>query len=274
MTVTIVKPIKKLTFKKFNIRNLFFVFLLAFGSFISSDSLQKAITSEYRDSNNILRDEYRNPYETLTFFGIEPSMKVVELSPGGGWYTEILANYLSDSGELIAAHFNENSNNNYLKKSRKKFEKKMNSSSVYENVKIVNLTSKLSMPQSVDAVLTFRNLHNWLGSTMDTIFANSFKALKPGGIFGVVEHRAEEGTSIEKMKKSGYVTEELAIEIAKKHGFVLISKSEINSNPKDLKNYEKGVWTLPPSFRLKEKNKSKYLAIGESDRMTLLFKKP
>ena len=274
MTVTIVKPIKKLTFKKFNIRNLFFIFLLAFGSFISSDSLQKAITSEYRDPNNILRDEYRNPYETLTFFGIEPSMKVVELSPGGGWYTEILANYLSDSGELIAAHFNENSNNNYLKKSRKKFEKKMNSSSVYENVKIVNLTSKLSMPQSVDAVLTFRNLHNWLGSTMDTIFANSFKALKPGGIFGVVEHRAEEGTSIEKMKKSGYVTEELAIEIAKKHGFVLISKSEINSNPKDLKNYEKGVWTLPPSFRLKEKNKSKYLAIGESDRMTLLFKKP
>jgi len=274
VTVTIVKPIKKLTVKKFNIRNLFFVFLLAFGSFISSDSLKKAITSEYRDPNNILRDEYRNPYETLTFFGIEPSMKVVELSPGGGWYTEILANYLNDSGELIAAHFDENSNNNYLKKSRKKFEKKMNSISVYENVKIVNLTSKLSTPQSVDAVLTFRNLHNWLGPTMDSIFANSFKVLKPGGIFGVVEHRAEEGTSIEKMKKSGYVTEEHAIEIAKKHGFVLISKSEINSNPKDSKNYEKGVWTLPPSFRLKEKNKGKYLAIGESDRMTLLFKKP
>lgn len=274
MTVTIVKPIKKLTFKKFNIRNLFFVFLLAFGSFISSDSLKKAITSEYRDPNNILRDEYRNPYETLTFFGIEPSMKVVELSPGGGWYTEILANYLNDSGELIAAHFDENSNNNYLKKSRKKFEKKMNSISVYENVKIVNLTSKLSTPQSVDAVLTFRNLHNWLGPTMDSIFANSFKVLKPGGIFGVVEHRADEGTSIEKMKKSGYVTEEHAIEIAKKHGFVLVSKSEINSNPKDSKNYEKGVWTLPPSFRLKEKNKGKYLAIGESDRMTLLFKKP
>ena len=253
---------------------IFLTLLIFFGSCLSADELMAAINSEYRDPENVIRDEFRNPYETLTFFGIEPSMKVVELSPGGGWYTEILANYLSDSGELIAAHFNENSNNNYLKKSRKKFEKKMNSSSVYENVKIVNLTSKLSMPQSVDAVLTFRNLHNWLGSTMDTIFANSFKALKPGGIFGVVEHRAEEGTSIEKMKKSGYVTEELAIEIAKKHGFVLISKSEINSNPKDLKNYEKGVWTLPPSFRLKEKNKSKYLAIGESDRMTLLFKKP
>tara|TARA_B100000035_G_C20911744_1_gene514300 strand:- start:148 stop:957 length:810 start_codon:yes stop_codon:yes gene_type:complete len=269
--VTVTKA--KLT-KQFNIRNLFFVFLLAFGPYLSSDSLMQAITSEYRDPKNILRDEYRNPHETLTFFGIEPSMKVVELSPGGGWYTEILANYLYDSGELIAAHFDENSNNNYFRKSRKNYEKKMNSNPIYKNVKIVNLTSKLSTPKSVDAVLTFRNLHNWLGPNMDSIFANSFKALKSGGIFGVVEHRAEAGTSIQKMKKSGYVTEEHAIEIAKKHGFVLVSKSEINSNPKDLKNYEKGVWTLPPSFRLKEKNKEKYLAIGESDRMTLLFKKP
>ena len=109
---------------------------------------------------------------------------------------------------------------------------------------------------------------------MDKIFSNSFKALKPGGIFGVVEHRADEGTPIEVMKKSGYVTEDHAIEIAKKHGFILVSKSEINSNPKDLKNYEKGVWTLPPSLRLKDKNKEKYVSIGESDRMTLLFKKP
>ena len=150
----------------------------------------------------------------------------------------------------------------------------MDSNSIYEGVKIVDLTSGLTEPMSADAVLTFRNLHNWLGSTMDTIFANSFKALKSGGIFGVVEHRAEAGTSIQNMKKSGYVTEEHAIEMAKKHGFVLVSKSEINSNPKDLKSYEKGVWTLPPSLRLKEKNKGKYLAIGESDRMTLLFKKP
>ena len=150
----------------------------------------------------------------------------------------------------------------------------MDSNSIYEGVKIVDLTSGLTEPRSADAVLTFRNLHNWLGSTMDTIFANSFKALKSGGIFGVVEHRAEAGTSIQNMKKSGYVTEEHAIEMAKKHGFVLVSKSEINSNPKDLKSYEKGVWTLPPSLRLKEKNKAKYLAIGESDRMTLLFKKP
>ena len=253
---------------------IFLTLLISFGSCLSADDLMEAIKSEYRNPENILRDEFRNPYETLTFFGIEPSMKVVELSPGGGWYTEILANYLNNSGELIAAHFDENSNNNYLKKIRKNFEKKMVSNSIYEGVKIVDLTSELTEPRSADAILTFRNLHNWLGPTMDSIFANSFKALKSGGIFGVVEHRAKTGTSLEKMKKSGYVTEEHAIEIAQKHGFVLISKSEINSNPKDLKNYEKGVWTLPPSLRLKEKNKGKYLAIGESDRMTLLFKKP
>ena len=236
--------------------------------------LEGAINSSDRTEKNVLRDKYRNPYETISFFGIKSDMTVVELSPGGGWYTEILANYLNNSGELIAAHFDENSNSNFLKKIRKNFEKKMDSNSIYEGVKIVDLTSGLTEPMSADAVLTFRNLHNWLGSTMDTIFANSFKALKSGGIFGVVEHRAEAGTSIQNMKKSGYVTEEHAIEMAKKHGFVLVSKSEINSNPKDLKSYEKGVWTLPPSLRLKEKNKAKYLAIGESDRMTLLFKKP
>ena len=132
----------------------------------------------------------------------------------------------------------------------------------------------LAESNSVDAVITFRNLHNWLGPQMDLIFLNSYKALKPGGIFGVVEHRAKPGTSIEIMKKSGYVTEDLAIEIATKHGFQLVSKSEINANPKDTKDYKKGVWTLPPSFRLKEKDRQKYASIGESDRMTLLFTKP
>ena len=256
-------------------KKLFVLIFLTLNSFyIHSDPLLNAISNDIRSPQNQERDEFRHPYETLTFFGIEPSMKVVELSPGGGWYTEILATYLKKDGQLIAAHFDKDSKNDYLKKIRTNFEKKMDSNSIYEGVKIVDLTSGLTEPRSADAVLTFRNLHNWLGSTMDTIFANSFKALKSGGIFGVVEHRAEAGTSIQNMKKSGYVTEEHAIEMAKKHGFVLVSKSEINSNPKDLKNYEKGVWTLPPSLRLKEKNKGKYLAIGESDRMTLLFKKP
>ena len=127
---------------------------------------------------------------------------------------------------------------------------------------------------SVDAVLTFRNLHNWLGPTMDNIFANTYKALKPGGVFGIVEHRAKPGTSIEMMKKSGYVTEQHALEIAQKHGFELVAKSEVNSNSKDTANHPKGVWTLPPNYRLKDKDREKYSEIGESDRMTLLFKKP
>ena len=235
--------------------------------------LKGAIASEDRTPKNVVRDVYRHPYETLDFFGIKQDMTVIELSPGGGWYTEILANYIHYPGTLIAAHFNPDAGG-YYKRGRANFEKKMNSSPMYGRVEIVNIDSTLAEPNSVDAVLTFRNLHNWLGSTMDSIFANTFKALKPGGIFGVVEHRAEAGTSIAMMKKSGYVTEEHAIEIAKNHGFVLVAKSEVNANPKDTKNHPKGVWTLPPSLRLKEQNKKKYLAIGESDRMTLLFKKP
>ena len=233
-----------------------------------------AIESDERDPENILRDSFRNPYETLSSFELNPSMVVIELSPGRGWYTEILANFLNTSGQLIAAHFDKNTTNNYLKKMRQNFEEKLNSSSIYKNVEVVGLYSELSDPESVDAVLTFRNLHNWIGPQMDIIFKNSYKALKPGGIFGIVEHRANPGTSLDAMKKSGYVTESYAIAIAEKHGFTLVDKSEINANPKDLKNYERGVWTLPPSLRLKDKDKEKYLEIGESDRMTLLFKKP
>ena len=235
--------------------------------------LKGAIASEDRTPKNVARDVYRHPYETLDFFGIKQDMTVIELTPGGGWYTEILANYIHYPGTLIAAHFNPDAGG-YYKRGRANFEKKMNSSPMYGRVEIVNIDSTLAESNSVDAVLTFRNLHNWLGPLLDTIFSNSYKALKPGGIFGVVEHRANEGTTLEMMKKSGYVTEKHAIEMAKKHGFELVSKSEVNSNPKDIKNYPKGVWTLPPNLRMKEVDKQKYLEIGESDRMTLLFRKP
>ena len=235
--------------------------------------LKVAVASEDRTPKNVVRDVYRHPYETLDFFGIKQDMTVIELSPGGGWYTEILANYIHYPGTLIAAHFNPDAGG-YYKRGRANFEKKMNSNPMYGRVEIVNIDSTLAEPNSVDAVLTFRNLHNWLGPLLDTIFSNSYKALKPGGIFGVVEHRANEGTTLEMMKKSGYVTEKHAIEMAKKHGFELVSKSEVNSNPKDIKNYPKGVWTLPPNLRMKDVDRQKYLEIGESDRMTLLFRKP
>ena len=239
----------------------------------SSHSLEDAIKSKDRSSKNVMRDRYRNPYETLSFFEIEQNMKVVELSPGGGWYTEILANYIHSPGEIIAAHFDKNSNRDFYVRMRKNFENKVNENPLYKNVSVVDLSSKLAEPGTVDAVLTFRNLHNWIGPQIDLIFSNAHKALKKGGILGVVEHRANPGTSLEEMKRTGYVTEEYAIKIAEKHGFTLISKSEINSNPKDTKDYVRGVWTLPPVLRLKEKDKQKYLDIGESDRMTILFKK-
>ena len=259
--------------KKINIF-MSLVILLSIPSYLLAHDLKGAINSSDRTPKNVMRDKFRNPYETITFFKIESDMTVVELSPGSGWYTEIFANYLHEPGNLIAAHFDSNSDREYFKRGRANFEKKMKSSKMYNNVSIVDLSSNLASENSVDAVVTFRNLHNWIGPQIDKIFENSFKALKPGGIFGVVEHRANPNTTLDAMKKSGYVTEDYAIAIAKKHGFVLVDKSEINANPKDLKNHERGVWTLPPSLRLKDKDKEKYLEIGESDRMTLLFKKP
>ena len=258
-----------------NIKKITSLFLLFFFiPTVSSHDLEGAINSKERTPKYVARDAERHPYETLSFFSIKPNMKVVELSPGGGWYTEILANYIHKPGGLIVAHFDPNSDRAYFKRSRASFEKKMKENDMFKDVEIVNLFSNLSEPDSVDAVLTFRNLHNWLGPDMDRIFSNSFKALKPGGLFGVVEHRAKPGSSMETMKKSGYVTEQHAIKIARKHGFELVSKSEINANPKDSTDHPKGVWTLPPNFRLKDIDKDKYEAIGESDRMTLLFRKP
>ena len=256
------------------IKNLLLILLTLTITPLASHDLKGAVASEDRTPKNTLRDSSRNPVETLSFFGIESDMVVIELSPGGGWYTEILANYIHYPGTLIAAHWSKDSEIAYYRRGRANFEKKMSNNPMYGRVEIVNIDSTLAEPNSVDAVLTFRNLHNWLGPLMDTIFSNSYKALKPGGIFGVVEHRANEGTTLEVMKKSGYVTEKHAIEMAKKHGFELVSTSEVNSNPKDIKNYPKGVWTLPPNLRMKEEDKEKYLEIGESDRMTLLFRKP
>ena len=256
------------------IKNLLLILLTLTITPLAAHDLKGAVASEDRTPKNTLRDPSRNPVETLSFFGIESDMVVIELSPGGGWYTEILANYIHYPGTLIAAHWSEDSEIAYYRRGRANFEKKMSNNPMYGRVEIVDLYSELADENSVDAVLTFRNLHNWLGPNLDNIFSNTFKSLKPGGVFGIVEHRAKPGTSMEMMKKSGYVTEAHAIKIAKKHGFELAAKSEINANPKDTADHPKGVWTLPPNYRLKDKDREKYSDIGESDRMTLLFKKP
>ena len=150
---------------------------------LSAHDLQSAVNSEDRDPKNAARDSSRHPIETLSFFEIESDMTIIELSPGGGWYTEILANFLHEPGNLIAAHFDPNSERAYFKRSRANFEKKMGANPMFDNVQMSSINSSLAKPNSADAVLTFRNLHNWLGAEMDLIFSNSYKALKPGGIF-------------------------------------------------------------------------------------------
>ena len=257
------------------------LFLFLFLSFLISDqasshSLLESINSDHRIKKNVLRDKYRNPYETLSFFRIEPEMTVVELSPGRGWYTEILAMFMYEKGRYIVAPYNPNLGG-YAERLWNSYSELLESNDVYSKVETTFLFDKLAEDNSVDAVLTFRNVHNWINNNDENakkIFEQSFSALRSGGYFGIVEHRARKETLLEDMYKSGYMTEDFVIDLAKKAGFLLIDRSEINSNSKDLKNYPKGVWTLPPSLRLKDKDKSKYLEIGESDRMTLLFQKP
>ena len=207
----------------------------------------------------------------------KPSMSVIELWPSRGWYSEILEPFLTNEGTFFAADFDPNYAA-WTPKAIKRNADNRAKSKILSDMKMITLfidEKPLYDKESVDMVLTFRNLHNWLkaGLLMD-VFNKSYAVLKPGGVFGVVEHRALPGTSIEDMNKSGYVTEKLAIEYAEKAGFVLIATSEINANPKDGTIHPKGVWTLPPSLRLGDEDKEKYIAIGESDRMTLKFIKP
>lgn len=243
-------------------------------------ALDAALAGPQRSEANRARDAYRHPAETLAFFGIKPDMTVVEIMPGGGWYTEILAPYLRDKGKLYAAHFPLDTSGDYGKKSITAYTQKLAAApAVYDRVMLTPFQPPtqvdIAPPASADAVLTFRNVHNWLKEEGEVaVFKAAFAALKPGGVFGVVEHRATPGTSREQSMGSGYTAEQIVIDAASKAGFVLEEKSDINANPKDTKDYAKGVWTLPPSYAGGDTDKAKYQAIGESDRMTLRFRKP
>ncbi len=244
-------------------------------SFISQEILQ----GPDRTPEFVARDMYRHPSQTLAFFDVQPTMTVIEIWPGSGWYTEILAPHLS-AGKLYAAHFAADSALKYFVESRTFFEEKLKAyPELYEAVVMAEFspeTNRLTVPDgSVDMVLTFRNVHNWLSNNREAqAFALFYKALKPGGVLGVVEHRARPGTGRASMRETGYMTEAYVVELAEKAGFVLEGRSEINANPADSTQHPKGVWTLPPTLRLGDVDREKYLAIGESDRMTLRFKKP
>src|SRR5581483_8953319 len=244
--------------------------------------LDQILAGSHRDPNNAARDKYRHPKETLTFFGIQPNMAVVEIWPSGGWWTEILAPLLKDNGKYYAAYYptERPGTPDFLKTREKAFDAMLaaNPQLYGKTVKTKVLAPDvvdMAPKGSVDMVLTFRNAHNWAkAGNADAMFKAFYDVLKPGGVLGVKDHRAKPGTPFEQQIATGYLTEEYVIATAEKAGFKLVAKSEVNANPKDTKDYEKGVWTLPPTLTLGDKDREKYLAIGESDRMTLKFVKP
>jgi len=243
-----------------------------------STALQQAIAGKQRSAEHKARDKYRHPLQTLEFFDVKDNMTVVEIWPGEGWYTEILAPYLKDKGKLYAAHFSADAELPYHKKALEKFVNKMHKQpKVYGKVELTVLEPpaflQIAPDGSADRVLTFRNVHNWMKNEQAAaVFNAMYKALKPGGILGVVEHRNNSLKPQNTNAESGYVSEDYVIALARNAGFEFLEKSEINANSKDTKDYP--VWTLPPSLALKDKDRKKYLAIGESDRMTIKFIKP
>ncbi|WP_334936152.1 class I SAM-dependent methyltransferase [Nostoc sp.] len=244
-------------------------------TFNGTTTLQTILTSSHRSEQNRLRDKYRHPAQTLEFFGLRPNMTVVELWPGTGWYTEILAPFLAPKGQLIVTNFAPSTSKPALALQ----EKLAANSEVFGKVKVaqINPPNELTLApkNSVDMVVTFRNIHNWVkAGYAEQVYAAAYKALKPGGILGVEEHRALRGTSLQESIKTGYMSEDGVIAAVEKAGFKLVGKSEINANPKDTKDYPGGVWTLPPTLSQGEKDRQRFLTIGESDRMTLKFIKP
>lgn len=251
------------------------------GSMSISERVAMGLQGDHRSEGNKARDQYRHPAETLEFFGITDGMTVMEIWPGGGWYTEVLAPALRDHGKLIIATWDpevEDQPSYRYDLPKKMAENFANNPQVYDQVAVEYFSPpespSLGDAGSVDMVVTFRNTHGWVnaGKAQD-IFNEFARVLKPGGTLGVVQHRADDGADPAVTAKQGYVSEQVVKELAKNAGFVFEDSAEINANPKDSKDHPKGVWTLPPSFRLGDEDKAKYAAIGESDRMTLRFRK-
>jgi predicted methyltransferase len=246
----------------------------------TAKTLNQWAEGEHRSESNRVRNESRNPVETLDFFGLAANMTVIEILPSRGWYTEIMAPYLRDHGKYYAAHFSPNASASYMPPNLRNFEEKITAEpDLYGKITVRHLNPPnevaIAPAESADMALTFRNVHNWIMAGQEhEYFATFYTALKPGGVLGVVEHRAKPDAGMDVMRTSGYVTEAYVREVAAAAGFEFAGSSELNANPKDPTVHPEGVWTLPPNYRMGDVDRDKYMAIGESDRMTLKFVKP
>ena len=245
----------------------------------TAQALDNILADPHRSEADRARDPYRHPKDTLLFFGIRPEMSVLEVWPEPGWYTDVIAPLVRDRGKYYGAVIEGDPTSQYVSARLEAYRNKLASDpTLYGNATMVTFPTNggdVVPPGSVDMVVTFRNMHNWMArGTAPQVFATIFKALKPGGVLGVTDHRGNPAVPQDPKAKSGYVTEEYAIQLIEAQGFKLVGSSEVNANPKDTKDYEQGVWTLPPTYRLGDKDREKYAAIGESDRFTLKFVKP
>jgi predicted methyltransferase len=241
--------------------------------------MKAAMASKTRKPGDADRDKYRHPLETLAFFGMRPTMTVVEVGPGEGWYTELLAPVLAAKGKLIDTNNDPNGPEDqrgtfYGRRFKATLDKAPELFGKVQTVVVDGKAPKLDIDGTADVVLVMREVHGWVnGGTVDAWLGEIHKALKPSGVLGIEEHRAKPGADAVESAKRGYVPEKWLIDRVEAAGFKLAGKSEINANQKDTKDYAEGVWTLPPSLALGDKDREKYLAIGESDRMTLKFVK-
>jgi predicted methyltransferase len=241
--------------------------------------LAAAVNSDFRSAADKARDPYRHPLQTLSFFGIKPTMTVVELWPFGGWYTAILAPYLHDRGTLYAAAMDPDSAAAEDKRYNSELAAMLAAHpDVYGKVQVTVLAPhkmQIAPDGTADMVVTFRNIHNWVWAGIEKeVLAAAFRALKPGGILGVEEHRNNDPDFIPRTPGVGYVGEQYAIELIQSAGFRLVGQTNVNRNPKDTKDYPQNVWSLPPTYAEGDKDRARYAAIGESDRFTLKFIKP
>ena len=248
----------------------------------TAQALDNILADPHRPAADRARDRYRHPKDTLLFFGIRPEMSVLEVWPEPGWYTDVIAPLVRDRGKYYGAVMQADPASRYVSARLEAYRNKLASDpTLYGNASIVTFPANggdVVPPGSVDMVVTFRNLHNWIGQGGDDELKGVFKAvytsLKPGGVLGIEEHRLPEAVPQDAKTSTGYVHESYVIRMAESVGFRLAAKSDINANPNDKADHKSGVWALPPTLANRDQDRARYQAIGESDRMTLKFVKP